>query len=197
MKRKLRIAGALVALVLIAWLVWAKVAGTTQIALVNFPNYQVARMAKSLDNSFIGLHPLTLDDFDRLGRYDAVVIFGMGIRMTDEHRAVLEKLKARGVPLFSTAVTDPVNNITSLDSVQHKRVADYLAGGGSANYRSLFNIMVDIILVVREVWITTMPATTTSYRPITASTWASRFIARRKADGWVSGQSVYIMYTRV
>lgn len=139
MKRKLRIAGALVALVLIAWLVWAKVAGTTQIALVNFPNYQVARMAKSLDNSFIGLHPLTLDDFDRLGRYDAVVIFGMGIRMTDEHRAVLEKLKARGVPLFSTAVTDPVNNITSLDSVQHKRVADYLAGGGSANYRSLFN----------------------------------------------------------
>lgn len=139
MKRKLIIAGALVAVALIAWFVWAKVAGTTKVALVNFPNYQVAKMVKSLDNSFIDLEQLTIDDFDKLGRYDAIAIFGMGIRMTDEHRAVLEKLKAKQVPVFTTAVTDPVNNISSLDSVSNKRVADYLANGGSVNYRSLFN----------------------------------------------------------
>lgn len=139
MKRKLIIAGALVAVALIAWFVWAKVAGTTKVALVNFPNYQVAKMVKSLDNSFIDLEQLTIDDFDKLGRYDAIAIFGMGIRMTDEHRAVLEKLKAKQVPVFTTAVTDPVNNISSLDSVSNKRVTDYLANGGSVNYRSLFN----------------------------------------------------------
>lgn len=139
MKRKLIIAGALVAVALIAWFVWTKVAGTTKVALVNFPNYQVAKMVKSLDNSFIDLEQLTIDDFDKLGRYDAIAIFGMGIRMTDEHRAVLEKLKAKQVPVFTTAVTDPVNNISSLDSVSNKRVADYLANGGSVNYRSLFN----------------------------------------------------------
>lgn len=139
MKRKLIIAGALVAVALIAWFVWTKVAGTTKVALVNFPNYQVAKMVKSLDNSFIDLEQLTIDDFDKLGRYDAIAIFGMGIRMTDEHRAVLEKLTAKQVPVFTTAVTDPVNNISSLDSVSNKRVADYLANGGSVNYRSLFN----------------------------------------------------------
>lgn len=95
MKRKLIITGALVAFALIAWLIWAKVAGTTKVALVNFPNYQVARMAKSLDNGFIDLKQLSIDDFDKLNRYDAILIFGMGIRMTDEHRAVLEKLKER------------------------------------------------------------------------------------------------------
>ena len=45
MKRNLIIAGAIIAVVLIAWFIWAKVAGTTKVALVNFPNYQVARMA--------------------------------------------------------------------------------------------------------------------------------------------------------
>lgn len=139
MKRKLIITGALVAFAWIAWLIWAKVAGTTKVALVNFPNYQVARMAKSLDNGFIDLKQLSIDDFDKLNRYDAILIFGMGIRMTDEHRAVLEKLKEKNVPVFSTAVTDPVNNISSLDSVSNKRVADYLSNGGSVNYRSLFN----------------------------------------------------------
>ncbi|MBC8618222.1 cobaltochelatase subunit CobN [Parabacteroides faecis] len=139
MKRNLIIAGAIIAVVLIAWFIWAKVAGTTKVALVNFPNYQVARMAKSLDTGFIDLKQLSIDDFDKLNRYDAILIFGMGIRMTDEHRAVLEKMKEKNVPVFSTAVTDPVNNISSLDSIQNKRVADYLTNGGSVNYRSLFN----------------------------------------------------------
>lgn len=90
MKRNLIIAGTLVAVVLVAWFIWARVAGTTKVALVNFPNYQVAKMAKSLDTGFIDLKQLTIDDFDQLNRYDAVLVFGMGIRMTDEHRAVLE-----------------------------------------------------------------------------------------------------------
>lgn len=139
MKRNLIIAGVVVAVVLVAWLIWSRVAGTTKVALVNFPNYQVAKMTKSLDNSFVDLKQLTIDDFDKLSRYDAILIFGMGIRMTDEHRAVLEKLKEKKVPVLTTAVTDPVNNISNLDSIQKKRVADYLSNGGSVNYRSLFN----------------------------------------------------------
>lgn len=128
-----------VVVIIICWIVWVELAGTTKVALVNFPNYQVARMSKSLDNSFIKLQQLTIDDFDRLGNYDAIAIFAMGIRMTDEHRAVLEELKKKQVPIFSTSATDPVNKISSLDSIREKRVSDYLANGGSANYRSLFN----------------------------------------------------------
>ncbi len=139
MKRKIIIAGVVAGFLLLAWLIWAKVASPTKIALVNFPDYQVARMAKSLDNRFIRLTPVALDDFHRLGRYDAVLVFGMGIRMTDSHRGILQQLKEKRVPVFSTAVTDPENDVSSLDSVQNRQVAAYLAGGGSANYRSLFN----------------------------------------------------------
>ncbi len=139
MKQKKTLITGILAGILLLWVSWERVASPTRIALVNFPDYQVARMSRSLDTRFIRLKPLTLDDFDRLGAYDAVAVFGMGIRMTDEHRAVLNKLKEKGIPVFSTSVTDPANKISSLDSAQNATVSAYLANGGTVNYRSLFN----------------------------------------------------------
>lgn len=139
MKRKLILGTIPVLAILLIWFAWARFIGTTKVALVNFPKYQVARMSKSLDNKFIQLDQLGIDDFDKLSDYDAIAIFAMGIRMTDDHRAILENLKSKRVPIFSTAATDPMNKISSLDSVREKRVSDYLSNGGTINYRSLFN----------------------------------------------------------
>lgn len=139
MKRKLILGTIPVLVILLIWFAWTRFAGTTKVALVNFPKYQVARMSKSLDNGFIRLDQLSIDDFDKLSDYDAIAIFAMGIRMTDDHRATLEKLRSKQVPIFSTAATDPMNKISSLDSLQEKRVSDYLSNGGTVNYRSLFN----------------------------------------------------------
>ncbi len=129
---------ALAVALLAIWL-YSAVAGPTRVALVNFPRYQTARMAQSLDNRSIKLFSVELEEFETLKNYDAVLIFGMGIRMTDDHRALLEKLKAKGTPIYSTSVTDPVNRITSLDSVRQSTVKAYLDNGGTRNYRSLFN----------------------------------------------------------
>ncbi len=139
MKRKLLLGTIPVLVILLIWFAWSQFASPTKVALVNFPRHQVARMSKSLDNDFIKLDMLEIDDFDKLGKYDVIAVFAMGIRMTDEHRAVLEKLKDKNVPIFSTAVTDPTNNISSLDSIQNKQVDDYLSNGGTVNYCSLFN----------------------------------------------------------
>lgn len=139
MRRKILLASIPVLAILLIWFAWVQFAGTTKVALVNFPKYQVARMSKSLDNNFIKLDMLTIDEFDQLKHYDAIAIFAMGIRMTDEHRAMLETLKEKHVPIFSTAVTDPMNKICSLDSIQEKKVDDYISNGGTVNYRSLFN----------------------------------------------------------
>ncbi|MDR1180982.1 MAG: cobaltochelatase subunit CobN [Bacteroidales bacterium] len=128
---------AIIAVVLLMF--WALRMNETKIAMVNFPNFQYAKMVKSNDNDFIRLKQLTLDDFDKLKRYDAVLIFGMGIRMTEEHRQVLEELKNKGILIYSTAVTDPVNKISTLDSIAEKQVAAYLGNGGGKNYRNLFN----------------------------------------------------------
>ncbi|MDR2980367.1 MAG: cobaltochelatase subunit CobN [Bacteroidales bacterium] len=139
MKKKTIIILPIILLVVVAlFFLWNKKASPTKIALVNFQNFQVAKMIRSAD-PFIKAKQLTIDDFKQLKKYDAILIFGMGIRMTDEHRAILEDLKAKGIPIYSTAVTDPVNNIVSLDSTDIKVIADYLGNGGTSNYKSLFN----------------------------------------------------------
>ncbi|MDR0368732.1 MAG: cobaltochelatase subunit CobN, partial [Bacteroidales bacterium] len=146
-KIKKRIILSTVAVVVIAGLVTGFICGNkVKIAMVNFPNFQYAKMVKSNNNNFIELKQLTIDDFKKLKRYDAVFIFGMGIRMTDDHRAVLEDIKNKGIPVYSTAVTDPVNNISTLDSIQEKQVAAYIGNGGKKNYCNLFNyVRKDII----------------------------------------------------
>ena len=141
MKRKLLFGIIPIVALLLLWFAWATWVGTTKIALVNFPKYQVAKMSKSIDTKFIKLDMLSIDEFDRLSDYDAIGVFAMGIRMTDDHRAVLERLKEKRVPIFSTAVTDPMNNICSLDSINEKKVYNYLKNGGTVNYRSLFNFI--------------------------------------------------------
>ncbi len=127
-----------VVLLLALWGAWTRWASPTRIALVNFQNFQVAKMARSADRN-ISVDQLTIDDFDRLKRYDAVLIFGMGIRMTDQHRALLGYLGDKGMPVYTTAATDPMNDISTLDSLQGRIVGDYLSNGCTANYRSLFN----------------------------------------------------------
>ncbi|MDR1878492.1 MAG: cobaltochelatase subunit CobN, partial [Bacteroidales bacterium] len=139
--RKIKRAGVIViaATVVIATVFVFIRANRTKIAMVNFPNFQYAKMVKSNDNDFVRLSQIGIDDFDKLKRYDVVLIFGMGIRMTDEHRAVLDRLKEKGITIYSTAVTDPVNKISTLDTLQEKRMAAYIGNGGSKNYRNMFN----------------------------------------------------------
>ncbi|MDL2297397.1 hypothetical protein LJC37_05520, partial [Bacteroidales bacterium OttesenSCG-928-E04] len=75
----------IIAVAVVTFVVWRKTAAPTKIALLNFQNFQVAKMIRSADPC-IKAKQLTLGDFNKLKNYDAILIFGMGIRMTDEHR---------------------------------------------------------------------------------------------------------------
>lgn len=111
----------------------------TKIALVNFPNFQAAGMAKSNDSRFIKIKEVGLDDIDKLKQYDAVLIFAMGIDLNEAQRERIQKYAASGLRVYSTAATNPDNNICSLDSVQSDAVKAYLGYGGKQNYRRLFH----------------------------------------------------------
>ncbi len=112
---------------------------TTKIALVNFQDFQVAKMVRAAENAFVKVCPVGVDELSRVKKYDAVLVFGMGLRVTAEERAVLQKLARKGIPIYSYAVTNPDNDICNLDSVQTATLESYLENGGTANYRSLFN----------------------------------------------------------
>ena len=106
-KKWILAAVAVLAVVLCCWAAWSKWASTTRIGLVNFQNYQTASLVKSNEDNFIEYEEIPLDRLDRLGRYDLVLGFGMGLKITEEQRAQILAAADEGTPIYIYAATNP------------------------------------------------------------------------------------------
>lgn len=138
MKRKLKfwtaIALLAVASGIAAWNIWFS---ATRIAFVNYQATTLGQIARANDHSRIRLASLETEHFDRLGRYDVVLVNGMGLRITAEERNSLQRAADRGLVVITTMATNPANEILSADSATVAAVKAYLAGGGRRNYRNM------------------------------------------------------------
>ena len=141
MKHKIKIGvGVLLAVVLgiAAWNLWFS---ATHIAFVNYQATTLGQIARANDHARIRLASVDPSEFDRLGRYDAVLMNGMGLRITAEERAALQRAADRGLVVITTMATNPVNEILSADSVTVATVKGYLNGGGRRNYHNLLTYL--------------------------------------------------------
>ena len=83
MKRKGKIRAGIVALLVIAagvvaWNVWFS---ATRIAFVNYQVITLGQIAKANDQARIRLSVLDTEELDDIGKYDLVLINGMGLRI--------------------------------------------------------------------------------------------------------------------
>ena len=125
--------------------IWNCWFGHTRIGFINYQVINLGEMSKANDNPYIKLNQISTDDLDGLGRYDMVFINAMGLRITEEQRAAIQKAADGGLPVLSTAVTNPANDICSLDSATAATLRGYLANGGRRNYRSLLNYVRKVV----------------------------------------------------
>lgn len=116
--------------------IWNRFAAETHIAFINYQAITLGQVSKANDNSFVKIHELQPEDIDKVGKYDMVMVNGMGLRITDEQRQKLIAAAEAGLPVITTAATNPMNQITSVDSVDNEFLKQYLAGGRS-NYRNM------------------------------------------------------------
>lgn len=126
-----------VLLIIVGWIAWAKFASTTKIGLVNFQQFQVTSLIKSNTDDFISFEEVSLDDLDKLKKYDFVLGFGMGMNVSAEQRNKIQGAADNGTPIYIYAATNPDNNICSLDSIQKESVSSYISNGNRKNYQSL------------------------------------------------------------
>ena len=140
MKKKQLLWGGGIAVLLMllsgAWNLWFS---TTKVAFVNYQVISLGQISKANNNSFIKIYEVSTDHLDRLTAYDMVFINAMGMRITEEQRAQIQKAADEGLPVLTTAATNPANKIVSLDSIQADTLRAYLGNGGRRNYRSLLN----------------------------------------------------------
>lgn len=121
----------------LCYTLWAALAAPTRIAFVNYQPIQLSQIAKANNSRFIRIHALSTEELHKAKGYDMVFVNGMGLRITDEERRALQDAADKGLPVLSTAVTNPQNMIVSTDSVDSEFLKQYLAGGGRANHRNL------------------------------------------------------------
>ena len=111
-----------------------------RVALVNFPQFMVARAISSADekNATVKVE----DDLSQLENYDFVLAFGMGLKWAPEDRELVQKLieeKKCHVQVFMA--TSPDNEISSLTEEQSSLVVSY------------FIIDRDSTISVRRYWV--------------------------------------------
>ena len=117
-----------------AWRTWL---GTTRIALVNFQPLTSGHIAKANDNALISLEDVDAENIEKIGKYDLVLINAMGLKITEAQRAEVKKLAEKGLPVMALTVTNPANDICSLDTATAARIVAYMDNGGRENYRNL------------------------------------------------------------
>lgn len=136
MKKKILSIIALLLVVLAGYFVWRKYIAPTRIALVNFISYQASNIALSNKDKFIKFEEVSVDELDKLKDYDFVLVWAMGLKVSDEQRNQLIAAANR-VPFHSFAVTNPDNDISSLSEQELQRVSAYLESGNKDNYQNL------------------------------------------------------------
>ena len=118
-------------------MVWNAWFSATRIAFVNYQVITLGQIARANDNDRIRLAALDAEELNDIGKYDMVLINGMGLRITAEQRAAIQQAANDGLCVITTMATNPANAIVSADSVTLTTVKGYLNGGGRRNYRNL------------------------------------------------------------
>ena len=110
--------------------------GTTHIAFLNYQAITLGQISHANDNAMIKLSEITTDDFDHLDDYDMIIVNGMGLRIDENQRKLLEEASYK-VPTLTHAATNPANNIVSVDSFDAAYLMQYIENGSKKNYHSM------------------------------------------------------------
>lgn len=113
-----------------AWFVWTRNGSATRVALIGFQPFQAAGIVQSNTSRMVKYKIVPPEEFGSLKRFDFVLGFGMGMRITAEQREQLKALPK----IYVHAATDPENAIATVDA---QPLAAYLDAGGKRNYAQL------------------------------------------------------------
>ena len=138
-KKGIIIGSAIIVLLFVFWGIWNVWFSATKVAFVNYQVISLGQISKANDNPFIKISELNTDDLKNIKRYDMVFINAMGLRITEDQRAMIQKAADGGLPVLTSSATNPANRIVSLDSIQADTLRKYIGNGGRRNYRSMLN----------------------------------------------------------
>lgn len=118
---------------------WDRYVAPTQVAIVNFRDFQFDEMIEAGRNRWVRISRLNIEDLDKhdLRRFDAMFVFGRGLNFTEAQTAIVKKAADRGLRIYVVGATNPAMDMTNLGSDHLETVAAYFENGGRRNLESL------------------------------------------------------------
>ncbi len=128
-------------LLLVSWFVYNQWISPTRIGFINYPDYMFAQFDSANSNRFIKVERINWKKGEKtkLKSYNAVYIFGMGLRLPEERMAALKEAVNDGLAVYVASSTSQKANITSITGKQLEYVQKYLGNSGKTNFKRLLN----------------------------------------------------------
>ena len=120
----------------VSWNIWFS---ATRIGFLNFRAIELGQISKANNNSKIKIKDISVEDLKGLESCDMLFINGMGLHITEENRAAVNKAGTKGLAILTVAATNPDNDICTIDDEIAEQLSKYLEGSTRANYRSMLN----------------------------------------------------------
>ena len=121
--------------IIAASLVWNTWFSTTKVGFLNYQVINLGQIGKANTNSFINIKEISPEELDEINSLDMLFINGMGLRINEEQRALIEEAATKGLPVLTTAATNPANKIISVDSIAADTLTKYLGNAGWGDAR--------------------------------------------------------------
>lgn len=138
-QRKLTIiAGAIIIVCIGIYIFYSLFLSPTQIALINFPEYQATNMIIANDSRHIKIDEINQEESKAaLKKYDAILLFGRGLRLSENLYKEITQAEDKGVPIYTVSYSSYPTLIANIDSAKINQIQAYTHNNCRANYRNL------------------------------------------------------------
>lgn len=123
----------------VLWYAYKQLASPTKILFVNFKDFQIAPFNEVGGELPVRIRHDTLggERLSGLSGYDLVLLFGMGLRLTETQRRAITAAGEEGCALLVYGATAGADNkLTTVSTDQRKKLEKYFGYGGAANARN-------------------------------------------------------------
>lgn len=109
----------------------------TQILFVNIPEAQAADITLNNDSRYIKITCMSMEEVACFEGYDAVILFGRGLHLAEEHIAALEKVAEDGILILTISSNAAFSGLNyNLTRKQQSKLLSYFNNPNLKNYRN-------------------------------------------------------------
>jgi len=122
---------------LVTLYIYQKFMAPTKVGLINYRDFQIARMVKANDNDWIKINKIEKAAIDDYQNYDVIYLFGRGLSLNQKQIAAFKHAGEAGVKVVVQSANNPKIDVSNLKEENHAKVKAYLRFGGDFNYLQL------------------------------------------------------------